>query len=432
MKIAWVTPFNTRSAIARVSAVVTAELVARGHEVTIVRSEFNPDATTALKTKLPMLDWRGCIPEQVEAQHDAVVAQIGDNHDFHAGAVDFIERTLCLGIFHDFCIYHLFQHWVHHNGRDERVRLREIDRLHGKGAGEAARPLFAAGVDLATIGRRLPMTDWLSRRCGAAFAHANFYRPMLEEACPGPVGMAYLTQEPRAVPALPQRSGEIVVTTIGWINANKCADTIIRAIAGSPALKAACRYRIVGPIAESERQRLAGLAAAEGFAALDILGEVDEATLDAELARADIFCCLRRPALEGASASAIEALMAGRPTIVADAGFYAELPAEHVAKVPADAPVEAVRAALESLAADEPRRRAMGAAASRWAQDAFSRTRYVDALERFTQDFVALAPHLRVARAYSRKLSALGLGAGDPALARIADRLQALFAPERA
>ncbi len=241
--------------------------------------------------------------------------------------------------------------------------------------------------------------------------------------------MAYLSQEPRPIPALTERTGEVVVTTIGWINANKCADVVIRAIAGSPTLKASCRYRIVGPIAEQERLRLLGIAKAEGFGSLDIVGEVDEATLNVELARADILCCLRKPMLEGASASAIEAMMSGRPTIVADGGFYGELPGEHVMKVPADVSVEAVRAALETLAVDEPRRRQLGEGAARWAREAFSPTRYAATLERFAETFVSVRPHLSLARTYSRNLKSLGLGSDDPAVTRIADQLQQLFEP---
>ena len=430
MKLAWVTPFNQRSAIGRVSASVTAALAARGHEVTIVASEYDPKAAPRLQTALPVINWRDRYPEEIEAQHDAIIVNIGDNYGFHAGVVEYVGRAQCLGIFHDVCIYHFFTGWLFQNGLSDDVRERELDLLYGKGAGAAKRRFFTGQADLAAIVENAPMTEWMSRRCGAAFAHAKFYVPRLEETCPGPVGMAYLTQSARDVPALPVREGgEVVVTTVGWINANKCADAVIEAIAGSPVLRERCRYRLVGPIPEAERARLTGVAEAHGLARLDILGEVDEATLDAELARADVLCCLRRPILEGASASAIEAMMAGRPVLVADAGFYGELPDEHVVKVPREVPVAAVRAALERLTGDEPLRRRLGEGARRWALEQFDRERYVGALERFVESFVSVKPYLAAARSVSRELVRLDLRADDPAVARIAAQMQSLFAP---
>ncbi len=429
MKIAWVTPFNTRSAIAKVSAAVTAELVERGHRVTIVTSEFDPRGMQRIKTSLPVLNWRDRDPEHVAAEHDVVIVNVGDSYEFHAGVVEYVDRARCIGILHDFFIFHLFRDWLAWNGFDDQVRSREIDLIHGAGSAEATRALFVPGVDLAEIARTLPMTEWMAKRCGAALAHARYYLPVLQAACPGPVDIASLPQEPRSVPALTDRTGEVVITTVGWINPNKCADVVIAAIAGSPTLNASCRFRIVGPIADGERARLESLAAAAGMRAFDIVGEVEEQTLDAELARSDILCCLRKPTLEGASASAIEAMMAGRPTIVADAGFYHELPDEYVIKVPGDVPVDAVRAALERLAADADLRQRVGAGASRWARGTFTRQRYAESIERLAETFAGIRPHLDLARNYGRDLKALGVRAESAAATRIADTLQGLFEP---
>jgi len=432
MKLAWVTPFNQRSAIGKVSAAVTEALVARGHEITIIGSEYDPKAAPRLKSDIRFINWRDRYPEEIEAQHDAIIVNIGDNYGFHAGVVEYVSRSQCLGIFHDFCIYHFFTGWLHQNGHGPDVREREIDRLYGKGSGAATRGFFSGDADLAAIVAGAPMTEWMSRRCGAAFAHAKFYRPRLEEACPGPVGMAYLTQSPRDVPALTKSDGEIVVTTVGWINTNKCADVVIQAIAGSPLLNGACRYRLVGPIPDTERTRLLGIAKAERFEKLEIAGEVDEAVLDTELGRADIMCCLRRPILEGASASAIEAMMAGRPVVVADAGFYSELPDDHVLKVPKEVSVGAVRAALERLVSDEPLRRRLGEGAKRWAIEQFDRDHYVGALEALIETFVSVKPYLSASRAISRELVRLGLQSDDPAVGRIGACMQELFAPDSA
>lgn len=428
MKIAWVTPFNERSAIGKVSATITAALAKRGHEMLVVGSEYDAyDPTPRQRSDLPFTQWRDRDPVALAAEYDAVIVNVGDNYGFHAGVVDYVGRIQCLGIFHDFCIYHLFTGWLSRSGHNADVRRREIDYLYGAGSGLAMDHHFGPTADLASIVAQAPMTEWMSRRCGAALAHSGFYLPALAKGCPGPTAMAYLTQAPRNVPSLPERSGDLTVTTVGWINANKCADVVIEALATSPQLAGRVRYRLVGPIPDSERSRLLKVAAAHGFERLDIVGEVDEATLDAELTRSDILCCLRRPILEGASASAIEAMMAGRPVIVADDGFYSELPAEHVLKVPKEVPVTAVREALEALIADEPRRRRLGEGAKAWALETFSAERYMDTLEELLERFVSIRPHLAASRSIGNELVRLGLNADDPAVGRIGAVMQDLF-----
>src|SRR5262249_50310278 len=157
-----------------------------------------------------------------------------------------------------------------------------------------------------------------------------------------------------------KRHGRVTITTIGVINPNKCVDALIRSISSSVNLRMTCQLRLVGAITSLERDRLEELSRREGFTELTIVGEVDEAGLTRELERADILSCLRNPVLEGASASTIEGMQSGRPVVVADAGFYSELPDELVFKVPASVDVSSLTDVLERLVADEDLRRDTG------------------------------------------------------------------------
>ena len=218
------------------------------------------------------------------------------------------------------------------------------------------------------IATSLPMTEWLGRRCGAALAHSQFYVHRLEASCPGPIAVAPLCFESRDVKPLAKRSGtKITVTTIGIINPNKCAHSIIESIASSPLLRTHCEFRLVGAISDGERARLEALSRDVGFGHLCILGEVDDATLVAELERADIISCLREPVLEGASASAIEGMKSGRPIVVVDSGFYADLPDEFVFKIQTPLEMSSLRETLERLVSDEELRRHTGTKARDWA-----------------------------------------------------------------
>jgi glycosyltransferase involved in cell wall biosynthesis len=194
------------------------------------------------------------------------------------------------------------------------------------------------------------------RRCARTFSilHRSPRRIM-----PRPRGRGPLFFDARRVAALTHRNrDEVVVTTAGILNPNKCADAIIAAIAASPTLKKRCRYRLVGAISSGEKARLTALCKEVGYSGVDFLGEVDDETLTAELERADILSCLQiivpaQARSRGVSASAIEGMKSGRPIIVSDAGFYSDLPDGLVFKVPGSVDVQALVGVLERLAASE-------------------------------------------------------------------------------
>jgi len=185
--------------------------------------------------------------------------------------------------------------------------------------------------------------------------------------------------------------------------------------------------RLVGPIRPAEHSRLEDLCKHTGFDKLCITGEVDEETLIEELDRADILSCLRNPVLEGASASAIEGLKAGRPLIVADAGFYAELPEEIVFKVPAGVDLPRLTVVLETLVNDENLRRNAGAMAKKWALDRFTGAAYVSTLEGLLAEFINAKPLLGVGRRVGEQLASLGIEPGGLPIARISSKMAQLF-----
>lgn len=431
MKICWVTPFVLRSSIGRVSAEVARALAARGHQVEILRCEDVDTAGEPLHpTLLPVHHWRSYDLARLRAKFDVVIVNIGDNYPFHAGVFAILDAAPCLGIFHDFYIYNLFSGWLHYNGLDYRRHDAEIVATYGETAlPHAVAVRSGQMLDMGEIAKHLPMTEWLAGRCEAALGHARFYAPKLEAVCPGPVAVTPLCCPDRATPPGPARAKDhLVITTVGVMNANKRVADVIRAIGGSKALKA-CAYRLVGPISDEERERLTAIADEVGFENLIIDGAVDDETLDQRLAEADIMCCLRKPVLEGASGSACEAMLSGRPTVVARAGFYGELPDDLVFKVDGEIVVDEIRAVLERLVTDEALRRQTGVAARAWALENLNAERYAEAVDALAQAQVTSRPLLAVGRRLGGELKAMGLADTDPATARIGATLQRLFAP---
>jgi glycosyltransferase involved in cell wall biosynthesis len=429
MKIAWVTPFAARSAIGRVSASVIEALCDRNHEVTIIRSErAKLSEALSRSTSVPISWWHDVSPQKVNLETDVVVLNFGDNYDLHAGTLAFAGTVPCLGIFHDFYLYNLFNRWLVHNGLGEDVHNREARRVYGEGVIPLAAEAWRNEAAVQQIAISLPMTEWLGRRCGAALAHSQFYVNRLEASCPGPIAVAPLCFENRDVKPLAKRSGpKTTVTTIGIINPNKCAHSIIESIASSPLLRTHCEFRLVGAISDGERARLETLCRDAGFRQLSILGEVDDATLVAELERADIISCLREPVLEGASASAIEGMKSGRPIVVVNAGFYADLPSDFVFKIPTPLETSSLRETLERLVSDEELRRNTGTKAREWALQVFTSQAYVSVFEELSEQFLQAKPLLMMSDRIGRQLAALGVKDDDPAVDSVAHRMRGLF-----
>ena len=158
-------------------------------------------------------------------------------------------------------------------------------------------------------------------------------------------------------------------------------------------------------------------ASLEGVLRLDHQEERDLWQL---LADCDVNVSLRWPTMGETSGMAIRALSLGKPLVVSDVGWFAELPDDVAAKVPVDElEVETLTAVLERLAEDDDLRARMGAAAAEYAREEHGLDRvadlYVAALEEGGGGEVVRDSVLReVARAAQE----VGIDKNDPELAR--------------
>jgi glycosyltransferase involved in cell wall biosynthesis len=440
LRIGWASPLNQASAIGRVSVHVTDALVERGHEVSLIATEHGSLRDEPRHPAMaPVVHWSQVDLDQLTEDYDIVVVNIGDNFNYHAGIFPLLDNVGCLGIFHDFYLYNLFNGWIEDSSRSRTAgwrRARHISAItdaYGPPLGQLAAQAEAGTLALETIAARMPMTEWVAQRCAGGLAHAGFYLDRLAAACAGPLAVAPLPVTGRDVAPLEPRAdgAKVTVLTVGVMNANKCAAEVITAIGASATLADRISYRLVGPIGPAEAERLRALAGSLGYAGLSILGPVDDAALKTHLEASDIICCLRRPVLEGASGSAIEGLLAGRPVIVADAGFYGELPDDVVFKVPADVDPSRLAAQLERLCDNAVLRRTAGAKAKAWAEEHFSVAAYLEVLEPLMWATIAAEPLLAVGARLGAELAKLEIPADDPAIGRIEADLAILFASNR-
>lgn len=121
---------------------------------------------------------------------------------------------------------------------------------------------------------------------------------------------------------------------------------------------------------------------------------VSDQELQEELDLADVVLCLRQPVLIGASASALHAMSSGKPTIVLEAGVFAEFPPDVVRKIPADAVISGLREALLELFDRPDEGEALGRRARDYVARVHSPERYAERLAAFLETVANARPVL--------------------------------------
>lgn len=356
MRITVVTPTARSSAIGAVSSCLTQDLARNGNEVTVVQAETVPPQVEN-EHQFPMapVHYAAVGVEKLLQQADVVIYQVGNHYANHAGAVYWLYRIPGVVCLHDAFLGNLFAGWAEANWTDAQAVLR---RWYGPIVQQKYWDWQAQETFIESTINVAPMTEWICARAIGIFTHSSYFSERIIHACPGPVWSFPLchAKEPVISASTPEEhrvkaNDRFTVITFGHIIPNKCVNRAIEAIGTHPELRDVVDYRVVGRISPDygfalERQ------ARNLRVSLAITGEVTDERLAAELAGADVVLALRWPATELASASVIEALWHGKPTVVTDTGCYAELPDNIVYKITANNTIMFLQKTLRRLLND--------------------------------------------------------------------------------
>jgi len=430
LQIAWLGPWNTRSAIATFGTVVIRELVARGHVVDIFRSETGSAASlSGFFAPGAVYQLAESTPSALHRSYDVVLANIGDNFEFHGAILPFLQEVPAILILHDLFLANLAAGWATSLADGEATLRKIVKETYGKDALPDGMPYW---IDLASMVEQRPMVEYLASFGYGAVVHAHHYEARVRSACPGPViALPVVALTPSDVaPPRPIRD-TLTILTVGHVNRNKQPSQVIAAVASSPTLRRSCQYRMVGPIEDSVKRELLDLAAHLGVMPPEFTGWASDDDLRRYVSEADVIACLRNPVLEGASGSAILSLMSGRPTLVSNHGCYAEIPDGFVLKCAPGAEAEDVATHLEWILKYPLMAAEMGRRAARYAQETHSPVQYVDGLLRLVDQATCHLPGVLAGRAIGRELGALGVELKDPAVLRAAQGLADLLGSPR-
>jgi glycosyltransferase involved in cell wall biosynthesis len=343
VKVAYYSPFPPeRSGIADYSALLFPALAERMDVTAVRRGARKPPRGT-----------------------DVALYHLGNNPEAHAWILDALRRRPGIVVLHDFVLHHLIAGTTLGRG-DPGGYLDAMQR----DSGVVGRLLAHGVVDdlLPPIweyrAQDFPLTGEVLSFADGVICHSRYVEGKAREygyddkvaVIPMPAWPSVAVGE-RFAP-----EGSPVFACIGYLNAAKRIPQLLEAFA---------RVRSRFPEAVLV---LAGSAAPDVDVsrlgdAVHRLDHLAERELWQLLADCDVCVSLRGPTMGETSGMAIRALSLGKPLVVSDVGWFAELPASVAAKVPlGEGEVDALAATLEQLAEDRELRRAMGEAARGYAR----------------------------------------------------------------
>ncbi len=298
---------------------------------------------------------------------DVALYHVGNNPDAHAWIVDALRRKPGVVVLHDFVLHHLVAGMtLARRKRDAYLDILErehgvVGRLLGHGVIEKRIPSLWESRS-----SDFPLSTFVLDHATALIVHSGYVRDHARAA--GFTGPISVVPHPAWTPPAiaPERVGDgVVVGCFGVVNASKRIPELLRATAAVRREHPEVTLLLVGSTSpgfdlERRLQRL-GLAG-DGLVRE---GWVDEQRLWALMAGCDVLVNLRHPTMGETSGSVIRGLSLGKPLVVSDVGWFAEIPSDVALKVPPDdLEVDTIAAALELLASRSDVREAMGGTAA--------------------------------------------------------------------
>jgi len=366
-RIAYFSPLPpTRSGIADYSAELLPYL-AQAAQITLFVAEpelVADDLCAALEVR-PIADF-----DRAHWQYDIALYQMGDSL-CHEAMYPVLLRYGGITVLHDHGLHHFvatrtiprgdFAGYVRELGY--ALGVEGVDLAYRIARGEAEHPFYAAPLNERVLDRSLGVI--VHSRYAADKIQA--VRPHLPvTVIPAPINIS--AAPARSRPALGCPDDALLFVSAGQVISNKQLALALEAFARLRADHPQARYVVVGDELKHDLDLPAWLAQHGLSDAVTMTGYLaDKADFVAWIAAADVVVNLRYPTVGETSATALRGLAAGRPVIVSDHGWYAELPDDACVKVaPNDG--AAVYQAMHRLAGDATLRREIGQRAAAYAQ----------------------------------------------------------------
>jgi glycosyltransferase involved in cell wall biosynthesis len=347
---------------------------------------------------------------------DVALYHVGNDPEAHGWILDALRARPGVVVLHEFVLHHLVAGTTLARG-DAAGYLDAMEREHGL----PGRLLAYAVLDnripplWETRPQDFPLAGEVLRLATGLIVHSRYVETRARAAgFDGPIWVVPHPAWPAPAAAPAAVDGSPVVGCFGHLNESKRIPELLKAFAQVRARVPDARLLLVG----AASRRLVSRVEAAGVLREDY---VPEERLWSLMAAADVCVSLRHPTMGETSGTAIRALSLGKPLVVSDVGWFSELPAEAVLKVPVDErEVETLAAALELLARDAGVRAAMGAAARELAEREHRVERVADL---YAASLEEAAGGDAVARAVLRDVAEAAADVGLARTGELAERL---------
>jgi len=299
------------------------------------------------------------------ADADVAIYHIGNDPDAHGWILDALRRRSGVVVLHDFVLHHLIA-GVTIGRNDGHAYLAAMEREAG-----AAGRMLGWGVLEGRVPplwevrpAEFPLVGEILDRATGLIVHSRYVEERVREhGYDGPVWHVPHPAWP-ATDVTPARvGGAPLVGCFGHINANKRVPQLLRAFAAVQRRRPDARLLLVGD-------------EAPGYRLLEepppgVIREpyVEEGRLMSLIAACDAVVLLRAPTMGETSGSAIRTLSLGKPLVVSELGWFAELPDDVALKIPVGEGEEAALVAAFDRLGEPAVAASMGEAARAYVRD---------------------------------------------------------------
>jgi 2-polyprenyl-3-methyl-5-hydroxy-6-metoxy-1,4-benzoquinol methylase/glycosyltransferase involved in cell wall biosynthesis len=367
MKLAYFSPLSPkRSGIADYSEELLPYL-AESAEITLFVDGFQPTNTEVI-SRFEICDYRKH-PDALTGldSFDAIIYHMGNDHRYHTGIFETMVKHPGFLVLHDFALHDFFFNLAQ-TRKDLRLYLDEVGLCYGETVKLAASDALAAGATprIAANPVKFPLNDRIVRAAKGVIVHSNWSRRRVRSIAPGAlvemIPHHVIETDASAAPA--NIDGPVRIASFGLITPNKGIARALRALS-SLLDRHDFRYTLVGePNPYFDVRSLIRELGLEDR--VEITGHVDLTEFQRHITETDIAINLRESIIGETSGSLCRIMAAAVPAIVADAGWFGELPNDAVVKLDMHHQTdELLQAYLEALIIDEELRTEIGRNARR-------------------------------------------------------------------
>jgi glycosyltransferase involved in cell wall biosynthesis len=372
-----------------------------------------------------IVDYSGSagVPEALRG-YDASIYHMG-NSPAHRNIYEMMLAVPGIVVMHDFVLHHFFASYYLEARSSPESYVDEMAYNYGERGGELARDALRRRRQIwEDDPLRYPLNYRVLDNSRGVIVHSGFARKLIAQSHPqlpaARINLAVNVAEPPPNPtSLRQRYGiaadRFVIGSLGFGSPAKRLEMVLRAIGALG--RDDIIYLVVGEMGERLRRQIRGsglenVVRATGY--VDFEAFCDYCNL------IDLGVDLRYPTMGESSASICRIMGAGKPCVVSNVGWFAEIPDGCAVKLE-PAPEEAALArCLSDLIADESTRRRIGENARKYIRAEHNPKQAAAAYIQFVQEVRAAERGATVKRTIidglGKAMAEIGIEAGDDLL----------------